>query len=159
MPRNVASHLKMEIDKSSTKLMVSEEKIEIEALNPSQIICLEHDQQRLYVELIQILRDRQAGWLRPLCLCIPVEQTRSDTYPNSVQVMCGETAYFLHDLRQTVDLVWPLAQCRMVLDTEALPILSNLDPDPTPVAKREDERRILSCFVNRMWRESQESAG
>ena len=45
---------------------------------PRQILCLEHEQSRLYAEVIQVVQDRPVCWLRPLILeVLPRECTQS----------------------------------------------------------------------------------
>ena len=143
------------------------EKNHLGALAPSQILYLQQGEQRLYVELIQILRDRNMGWLRPLCLCSPVThpivqtphvnsqsieliQSSSDA-PSSTHIICDGITFKLQDMRQSADLLWPLTQCQIVLDIEAIPILTGLGPEPTPWETREETRQSLNVFMNRMW--------
>ena len=149
------------------------------ALTPSQILYLEQDNQRLYVELIQILRDRDMGWLRPLCLCSPIShQTQNQAQPQpsepslpnpeanttalstdrhaykTIHVSCDGISFALHDMRQSSDLLWPLTQCNVVLDLDAIPILSGLGPEPTPLANRDRARQALNTFMRKMWHEA-----
>lgn len=141
------------------------------ALNPSQILYLEQQEQRLYVELIQILRDRDMGWLRPLCLCqpIPSDSTLSDAWNSSSsgalvkissspdalapckQITVEGILFNLIDMRQSSDLLWPLAQCNIVMDMEAIPILTSLNPDPPSVQAAENARRSLNRFMKNVW--------
>ena len=153
------------------------------SLTPSQILYLEQGHQRLYVELIQILRDRNMGWLRPLCLCSPVshqipapfqKQTEPDPDNHSMgerkcyppvatdeskrdashqmpQIVCDGTSFALHDMRHSSDLLWPLGQCNIVLDLDAIPILSSLGPEPIHQENRDHARRALNIFMNKIW--------
>ena len=143
------------------------------ALTPSQILYLQQDSQRLYVELIQIIRDRKIGWLRPLCLCTPVIDTvlteahvsqqslalvsgLSSNAQIDKQVACDGITFNLQDMRQSADLLWPLAQCHIVLDTEAIPILSALEPTPIDGQEIRDARRSLNHFMSKIWSEVSE---
>jgi hypothetical protein len=77
---------------------------------PQQILCLEHDGTYLYGEVIQIISQRSLCWFRPIALC----QFRLES-PS------------LFDLRQGADLLCPASLLRMALDTEVLPILTQLE--------------------------------
>lgn len=143
------------------------------ALIPSQILYLQQDTQRLYVELIQIIRDRNIGWLRPLCLCTPImDKALKDAQAShhslaivsdvsssaqfDKQVACDGVTFNLQDMRQSADLLWPLAQCHIVLDIEAIPILSALEPTPTAGQEMGDARRSLNHFMTKIWSEVSE---
>lgn len=161
----------------------SDEGHRLRALTPSQILYLEQGHQRLYVELIQILRDRNMGWLRPLCLCSPVshqipepcqqqteqvpdnhrmderdhyksgttDASKRDDSHETTQVVCDGTSFALHDMRQSSDLLWPLGQCNIVLDLDAIPILSSLGPEPIHQENRDNARRALNIFMHKIW--------
>ncbi|MGK7891346.1 MAG: hypothetical protein AB4042_18610 [Leptolyngbyaceae cyanobacterium] len=125
----------------------------VDSLQPSQIVCLEHGGQRLYVEVIQILRDRQSGWLRPLCFCTPAHLcTEEDEAGIPLQALDG--SYFLLDMRQESDLIWPLSQCRIVLDTEAIPILAILRPESYTRTGTHHTRSTLKTFIHKIWNDS-----
>ena len=136
------------------------------ALTPSQILYLQQGDQRLYVQLIQILRDRNMGWLRPLCLCnpvavcpattsasqaiVPLAKTAQNVHPISY-ISCDGITFKLQDMRHSADLLWPLSQCQTVLDMEAIPILAGLGPDPIPWEERDNARQSLNLFMKKMW--------
>ncbi|NEQ27551.1 MAG: hypothetical protein F6K28_52820, partial [Microcoleus sp. SIO2G3] len=94
---------------------------------PLQILCLELDRLRLYVEVIQVATPRQVCWVRPLMLA------EAGDSPN-----CAPT--LLHDLWQCADLLWPVTAFRAAIDTEVLPLLAQLDetvqPDKERVARQ-----------------------
>ena len=77
---------------------------------PSQIVYLESPSgERLYTEVIQIVKSRELAWVRPLMLASAREEaSRSPT---------------LYDMRDSADLLWPLALFRPALDTEVIPLL------------------------------------
>ncbi len=104
---------------------------------PSQILCLEHRNARLYAETIQIVERRQLVWVRPLVLS-------ESSAPDDSRI--------LHDLRQGADLVWPLSLFRAAVDTEVIPLLMQLDgiPKSTPNDDREVRRRLHE-FVRQVW--------
>ncbi len=104
-----------------------------------QIVYLEHEDTRLYAEVIEVIASRRACWVRPLMLAVPVADTDS---------LAKVT---LWDLRSGADLVWPVSLFRPALDTEVIPLLVELD---NPHAQREnapDAHQQLSCFVHKIW--------
>lgn len=50
-----------------------------EPLKVNQIACLEHDNNNLYGEVIQLVPRRQLCWFRPLCLVISSSKEASDS--------------------------------------------------------------------------------
>ena len=115
-----------------------EENIE---LQPGQILCLEDNEQHLYVELIQIASDRTEGetrgnscWVRPLIL------VDSSYEPPIVE-----------DLRNASDLLWQLDSFRVALDTEVIAyfhqvLIKEPELDYAPLAKQK-----LNRFVQQIW--------
>jgi hypothetical protein len=106
---------------------------------PRQIVCLEHQATHLYAEVIQVVKSRQIGWLRPLLLAEFSPSDRSLESP----LLC--------DLRPSADLLWPLALFRPALDTEVMPLLVQLltsepplDPDPVAFTR-------LQQFIHQAW--------
>ena len=100
-------------------------------LQPGQILCLEHDNQHLYVELIQIASDRSEGDSRAnLCWVGPLILVDSSYEPPVVE-----------DLRNASDLLWQLDSFRVALDTEVIAYFHQVrikEPDPNyePLAKQ-----------------------
>jgi hypothetical protein len=108
---------------------------------PCQIVCLDHENTRLYADVIQVVDSRQICWVRPLMLTI-VPDDNVNVLPT------------LYDLRQGADLVWPVTLFRPALDTEVIPLLMQLDaPDAT--ADASDTHRQLSWFVRQVWQANQ----
>ncbi|PSN18404.1 hypothetical protein C7271_12720 [filamentous cyanobacterium CCP5] len=106
---------------------------------PGQIVYLEHQGDRLYGEIIQVVRQRQMIWLRPLVITIPKD-------PQSERV----------DLSDTADLLWPMHRLRAALDVDALPILADLPAKRLSSTAEPGDRRLrtkqLSQFIERAWR-------
>lgn len=118
-----------------------------EAFQPSQIVCLEHQNRCLYAEIIQVLPSRGRFWLRPLMLGIwSWDADRSFTEPP------GE----LYDLRQGADLVWPTTGFRLAWDTEVIPLLMQLERQNPPPDHPILAHRQLRDFVDRVWQVSSE---
>ncbi|AFY67315.1 hypothetical protein [Geitlerinema sp. PCC 7407] len=108
-----------------------------------QIVCLEHQQDQLYGEVVQMVPERQICWVRPLLLAVASSAASlASPYADPLE---GRT---LHDLRQSADLLWPAQLFRPALDTELLPLLGALvDPAPSNPAARQQ----LQGFVQRIW--------
>ncbi len=111
---------------------------------PSQIVCLEHEGTCLYAEVIQIVESRQLCWVRPLMLA---------TAPLDVEPVPQPP--ILHDLRQGADLLWPLSLFRTTLDTEAIPLLAQLQALKAQSEGCQLAHRQLSHFVRQVWQAHQ----
>jgi hypothetical protein len=96
---------------------------------PNQILYLQHQTTRVYAELIQIVPERQLGWVRPLAL---VECDRLDWQQ-------ADFRSDLHDLRQGSDLLCPLSLFQMALDVEVVPILMALETMALETFKQQPE--------------------
>lgn len=83
---------------------------------PCQIVCLEHETSRLYGEVVQVVEQRQVCWVRPLMLT--VEGLDTDE-PIDVE-RC------FYDLRDSSDLLLPVALFRTALDIEVIPLFPYL---------------------------------
>ncbi|ACB52693.1 conserved hypothetical protein [Crocosphaera subtropica ATCC 51142] len=110
---------------------------------PQQIVYLAHQSHRLYCEVIQVVESRQLCWVRPLCL-VDMSQER-EIYPQ----LFAPT--LLMDVRSTSDLLYPIILFQPALDTEVIPLLSQLhSPDDSinnnPIAKEK-----LHQFITKVW--------
>ncbi|GAB4192385.1 MAG: hypothetical protein Fur006_36720 [Coleofasciculaceae cyanobacterium] len=115
---------------------------------PHQIVCLEHENTRLYTEVIDVVTARQTCWVRPLMLVI------SSVSHDSLSVVSPQQLR-LYDLRQGADLLWPVALFRPALDTEVIPLLVQLDdPDNVQQENNTDAHKQLSYFVRQVWQAS-----
>jgi len=92
-----------------------------------QILCLEHGNTCLYAELIQIApkNKRQQGWVRPLVLKVSpaVDSSQSSSVQDDPTISDQPSLY---DLRQGADLLCPITLFRAALDTEVIPLLTQL---------------------------------
>ena len=77
---------------------------------PNQIICIDLDELRLFAEVIQMIPERDRLWARPLALA---KQENFDLL-------------LLHDLREAPQLILPPALFREAMDTEVMPLMSEL---------------------------------
>ena len=109
-----------------------------------QIVCLEHETTRLYAEVIEFVELRQVCWLRPVML------TRTVTN-NPPVLTASSDSVILSDLRHGPDLLVPTRFVRLALDTEVIPLLTQLqdhssDPMPNPQAHYQ-----LTYFISQIW--------
>lgn len=88
------------------------------SFQPFQIVCLEHESIRLYAEVVQTAENRQVCWLRPIAL---VELAEANC-PSTHQLNFGR----IHDLRRDPDLLLPAMLFRTAIDTEVIPLLSEI---------------------------------
>ena len=77
-----------------------------------QIVCLEHGNSYLFAEVIDNIAISARCWVRPLAL--------ARSHPQSFELE------FLHDLRDAAQLILPAALFRYAIDTEILPLISEL---------------------------------
>jgi len=116
-------------------------------LKPSQIVCLDHEQDSLYAEVIQIVKCRQLCWARPLILS--QGPPSSPSCPHSTDPL-------LYDLRRSADLLWPAHLFRLALDVEVLPLLFQLEGlnsvSDNGLHPNSSNRQILNQFMQQVWR-------
>ena len=103
----------------------------------NQIVCLEHQNFFLYAEVIQVIEARKTCWVRPWML----KKMSSDF---------GESK-IIFDLRESSDLVLPIALFRVAMDTEVIPLLSELDLLETCEEDWIMARQELHKFVESIW--------
>ncbi|NJR66550.1 MAG: hypothetical protein HC772_16505, partial [Leptolyngbyaceae cyanobacterium CRU_2_3] len=106
-------------------------------------------------EVIQIVEERQLCWVRPLALAdAPNEADPQVQAAIPCTIKCA-----LYDLRQGVDLLYPLSLFRSALDTEVVPVLMALDsPEPqteengiTSLDLSQIAHRQLQTFLRHLW--------
>jgi hypothetical protein len=85
---------------------------------PCEIVCLEHHEVRLYAEVVQMAQGKDVCWVRPLAMRQDLDRSQDDWE------FSGSSR--LYDLRQNSDLLLPAALFRSALDTEAIPLISEL---------------------------------
>jgi hypothetical protein len=98
---------------------------------PNQILYLQHQTTRLYAEVIQIVPERQLGWVRPLAMVELGNEANWQRLDWQNLLMLQEHAAagrsILHDLQQGADLLCPLSLFKIALDVEVVPILTALE--------------------------------
>jgi hypothetical protein len=98
-----------------------------------QIVCLEQGNSYLFAEVIDNIAISARCWVRPL--------TIAQSHPQSFELE------FLHDLRDASQLILPAALFRYALDTEVLPLISELfHPDKDSILTLE-AKRALHKFI------------
>ncbi|HLO50315.1 MAG TPA: hypothetical protein VK211_18005 [Kamptonema sp.] len=108
---------------------------------PNQIVCLEFGGRCLYAEIIQVVSVRGLCWARPLML---VEFT-------SLGDSVADRKHILWDLRGGSDLLWPLSLFRVVIDTEAIAFLTELQLLESEEKDAVIAHRQLRDFVGKVW--------
>lgn len=141
------------------------------AFLPSQIICLEHEYEALYAESIQILEEREQVWARPIVLAtLPTAFHSHYRHPHLTHAMHSgdysakgygaasiQAVPWLHeatlfDLRLGSDLLWPRDEFRPALDTEIIPIVTQLgEPKHTVEGDRQANHAVLQQFIRNAW--------
>jgi hypothetical protein len=105
---------------------------------PGQILFLEHasisDKSRLYVELIQIVVERQLCWVRPLLL-----------------VNFNEEAPFVTDLRDASDLLWSVNSFEAAIDTELITFFSPILAKESHLGLNLTANQQLNRFIMQLW--------
>ena len=104
---------------------------------PRQVVCLEHENTRLYAEIIEFVESRQVCWVRPLMLAF--------------LEVGSDSLLTLSDLRLGADLLWPASLFRPALDTEVIPLLVQLDDLDTSNFNSSEAHKELSGFVREVW--------
>ena len=105
------------------------------AFKPSQIVCLEFYDERLYGEVIQIVEQRQTCWVRP--------------------IMIVQQKVLLVDLRSSSDLILPLRLFRLCFDTEIMPFLTQLN-QLNSISSNQSSSFDLNSFLQQVWQSSQD---
>ena len=118
------------------------------SFQPCQIVCLEHEAVRLYAEVIQIVKERQVCWVRPLAMTV-LSASAAELSQTS-QSLADENPV-LYDLRQGSDLLWPASLFRPALDMEVMPVLMQLYTSEVQAKPRFTARQRLNYFVREVW--------
>jgi hypothetical protein len=106
-----------------------------------RIVCIDSDNLHLFGEVIDRIAIDDRCWVRPLAI--------AKSTPESFKLE------FLHDLRDAAQLILPTALFRDALDTEVLPLISELFH---PVKRSEtaaNNQRVLYQFVADLYRSQQ----
>lgn len=112
---------------------------------PSQIVCLEYGNTYLYAAAIQILTKRKMCWVRPLLLKVFASENKSENHQDNSDKST------LWDLREGADLVWPICLFREVIDTEFMPLLSELESLDIQEKNLQLSHQKLKHFIRQVW--------
>ena len=108
---------------------------------PGQILCLAHGDSSLYVELIQVIVERQLCWVRPLLLAAFTQEPVS-----------------IVDMRSASDLLWAINLFRPALDTEVISFLSQVLAKELKSEPDSEAKKLLHVFIQELWDAQQENA-
>ncbi|WP_310487584.1 hypothetical protein [Chamaesiphon sp. VAR_69_metabat_338] len=103
-----------------------------------RIVCVDLDNLHLFGEVIDTIAVSSRYWVRPL--------TIAKSTPESFKLE------FLHDLRETAQLILPTNLFRDALDTEVLPLISELFHPTKDSEKAVNAQRVLYQFITSIYR-------
>ena len=103
---------------------------------PQQILCLEHAGICLYAEVIQVVVSRRLCWVRPLLLGAS---------------QASEAPLPLTDLRSCADLLWPIKLFRPAIDTEVIPLWTQLLASEPQLESSSAAQQRLHQFIYQVW--------
>ncbi|MGF1494643.1 MAG: hypothetical protein ACFBSC_19780 [Microcoleaceae cyanobacterium] len=106
-----------------------------------QIVYLEHQNFCLYVEVIQVVLERQVCWVRPLFLLEATLPLEGDQ----------DNQTLLYDLRQSSDLIWPIDLFQPALDTDVIQWLSQLEPLADPFLTEAGDQKMIHGVTAHQW--------
>ena len=137
----------------------------------NQIVCIEHQGNSLYGEVIQLITDRQLCWFRPLCMIVSANSA-IDSVPNRIERSPNdqtESQYLLSDskrasrvseytdepiiidLQSGSDLLWPDSLFRPALDIEIIDFLPYLPENNHSSEIEISSKKYLNKFVHLVW--------
>ncbi len=121
---------------------------------PRQVVYLEHEGNRLYAEVIQLVELRHMCWVRPLMLVL-AEGLQShdcqDITGLALPDVDSPLMPLLHDLRYGSDLLFPLHLFQAALDTDVVPLLAQLyELQPHNDTIRIAQQQIHQ-FIRQLW--------
>ena len=103
-----------------------------------QIVCLDQANLCLFAEVIDNITISARCWVRPLAIA------RSN--PQSFELE------FLHDLRDAAQLILPAGLFRYALDTEVLPLITELYHPEKESIPSLDAKQALHTFIANIYR-------
>lgn len=111
---------------------------------PHQIVCIEGKTAFLYGEVIEIIVQRQICWARPLLL------TKFKEFVNAPLTNFPTTDQII-DLREGSDLLLPLSFFRPAMDTEIIPLITQLNNIDSSIKDRQIASKQLNSFIKQVW--------
>ena len=125
--------------------MKSASKDLIPNFQPNQIVCLEYGYTCLYAAVIQILATRKMCWVRPLLLKVFASESKSENHEEN------SGKFTIWDLREGADLVWPICLFREAIDTEFIPLLTELESLDSQEKDQPVSHQKLKHFIRNVW--------
>jgi hypothetical protein len=105
-----------------------------------RVVCLDRDDLHLFAEVIDDNVVESRCWVRPLAIARSI--------PESFNLE------FLHDLREASQLILPTSLFRDALDTEVLPLISELFHPTNDLIRSTNAQKILYQFIADLYRRS-----
>jgi hypothetical protein len=103
-----------------------------------RIVCIDRENLHLFAEVIDTISITSRCWVRPLAI--------ARSKPESLKLE------FLHDLRDTSQLILPADLFRDALDTEVLPLISELFHLATDSTRSLNAQTALHKFIADLYR-------
>jgi hypothetical protein len=103
-----------------------------------RIVCIDSDNLHLFGEVIDRIAIDDRCWVRPLAI--------AKSTPESFKLE------FLYDLREAAQLILPTALFRDALDTEVLPLISELFHPAKRSETAVNSQRVLYQFIADLYR-------
>ncbi|MGG6293166.1 hypothetical protein ACQ4M4_01990 [Leptolyngbya sp. AN02str] len=114
------------------------------------ILCVDLATDRLFSEVIQEAENRPFYWVRPLILQIGLDADQMQLNQSVYEPDSWD--YTVYDVRQSADLILPRSLFRPALDTEVLPLMTQLhSPKHTMIGDRLAKEQMHQ-FVQHLWR-------
>ena len=114
------------------------DKHSIAEFKTDRIVCLDCENLHLFAEVIDLIPISSRCWVKPL--------TIARSRPESFKLE------FLHDLRDTAQLILPTALFRDALDTEVIPLISELFHPTKDLIRSANAQRVLYQFITDLYR-------
>ena len=109
-------------------------------LKTDRIVCIDLENLHLFAEVIDTITISDRCWVRPLAI--------AKSIPESFKLE------FLHDLRNTAQLILPTKLFREALDTEVIPLISELFHPDLDSTRSPNTQRVLYQFIADLYRSS-----
>ncbi|AFY93850.1 hypothetical protein [Chamaesiphon minutus] len=103
-----------------------------------RIVCIDRENLHLFAEVIDIISVSSRCWVKPLAI--------AKSTPESFKLE------FLHDLRDAAQLILPTEIFREALDTEVLPLISELFHPATNSIRSTNAQKVLYQFISDLYR-------
>jgi hypothetical protein len=105
-----------------------------------RIVCVDRENLHLFAEVIDTISISSRCWVRPLAIA------RSSSESFELEL--------LYDLRDTAQLILPTSLFRDALDTEVLPLISELFAPVSDSTRSVNTQRVLYQFIADLYRSS-----